>query len=410
MRGVRQAIQCALAVGTVGAPILALGCAVTAVETSEGMSERSIRLLAGEPSPLGSGARLDLAHTPAPESDALLTEAVAFLEVEHLAKADLASKLRRPAGAVMAASTLGVYEMVVRFPPVAEDQVRVFEPVSSGSAADDLDPGKSEIQGWSAGIDNRIQKSPHWGIGRLSAFRKCTAELIGLRLVRTAAHCVIEHDESGGGWIPNSNIHFEYMRNGATIPVTTEPLTTWIGGNYFSSDCAKARDFNNDGDLGDSGELDWGYTGNLSACANEDWALLVLPANWRGSVSISSFGYRTMGTGDLSKELTGAGYPVCGKASSPADCVQNGYYYRDTTTDCELKGFDGNFVKFNTGCDISPGNSGGPVWDDDGYFLGHAQYDECAQDCASSEHNPNHFLGTGQWLFDFQSSLNATYP
>jgi V8-like Glu-specific endopeptidase len=201
----------------------------------------------------------------------------------------------------------------------ASGRVLTAEP---GGSELGLEPDDSDLEpdvtpfGWSNGADNRTRltgTSIPRGVGLVSGAGGCSGALIGRRIVRTAAHCVIVNSATGGS--PVASVRFDYRRDGATVPATATTSSFFYCGAYLGNNCGRR-----------STTDPWsGYRANFDACTWADWAFLILPDNWYGSTAISWFGYQGLVKGDLNLELQAGGYPGCGQADSPSGCVNQAY-------------------------------------------------------------------------------------
>lgn len=311
----------------------------------------------------------------------------------------------------------------------------VYPMVDGHLTAPATEPMVLKERGWSQNVDNRfritgtqapevmrMQEEFHQITPRDDySTGSCSATLIGKRLVRTAAHCLLvpNVDSTGYVWATTSKIKLDLHRDGESVRLTVSPLFYEIGGNYIPNGCWNNR--NSDP-----------FRNNLNGCVLEDWALLVLPEDVWASLGYVplGMGYQGLNSTDLNRKGTSAGYPACLQTNSPSGCpstvaLNNFYKYADTNSDCTVGRFTSGTVVFRSGCDISEGNSGGPFYDPTKrYLLGNASWQACTTcgyfggagtlgtDALNTDdfYMPNYYMGTNTWLFAEQNRLRSAYP
>lgn len=282
------------------------------------------------------------------------------------------------------------------------DTTRMHKGDDAGNVAEPGFVRAAGNKGWSNGDDSRVERTGAAvpiAVGRITPLGG-TGALIGRRIVRTAAHVIIEHTTTGGRVPALTGVTFNYRRDRNTGGIQTATSGFFYSANYLPSNCATSTPT----------EYSWGYRTNIDQCTWFDWAYLILPTNWYGSGNISWFGYRMLGTNDLNLELRSGGYPNCSNAGAPTGCVF-GAYWEDTSGSCAVSGWLTGTAKWRTGCDTSPGHSGAPLWQEGTTWLvGHHVYEECIGNTCPGGSRPNLVLGHDQGLFDYQQSLRAMFP
>ena len=304
------------------------------------------------------------------------------------------------------AELVATYEQAAVAAAAKELVLLGFHNASRGDQFDDLEVER----GWSNNVDSRISFQDYSDthstlrrIGRVSsAAGGCTGALFGPRVVLTAAHCIFD---SAGNYIQTPM--FQARRNGADLPY----------GSVTSQGAVYPIAYKNDGC----------NTNLTSSCVRNDWAILILPPNpWANSPN-GSPGYLGVWWADddtvASFAPRNVGYPGCNNGMPPADCVDN-VAYGDLTcanVDPRLSSPDsrwplyGTNGKMDTGCDTSPGHSGGPIYSyspgsNGPYIIGNATWNQCwLGSCTSSTMYSTSGIRISETLAGYMMNLRATY-
>jgi hypothetical protein len=293
----------------------------------------------------------------------------------------------------------------------AKELIRLgYQHASKGAATDDLADGGEIANGWSNNLDNRISFESYSDthstlrrIGRVSSSAGgCTGAMFGPRVVLTAAHCIFD---SGGNYL--ANITFQARRNGADLPY----------GSVVSQGAVYPISYKNDG-------CNFNET---NSCVRNDWAILILPPDpfagspnghpgylgvwWADDDTVEGFAPRNVG------------YPGCSNGMPPAGCVSNVAYgdlscagvapsLSSPDSRWPLYGTNG---RMDTGCDGSPGHSGGPIYSyspgsSGPYLIGNATWNTCwLGGCTASSQYSMGGVRISETLAGYMMNLRATY-
>jgi hypothetical protein len=277
-------------------------------------------------------------------------------------------------------------------------------PGSAGSdPMDEVDPFVAKAL--SGGVDNRTYVGTGSGYGDADPeFRNIghmsqdgTGTTIGRRLVLTACHI------NGGGFPPTGS--FAPRQRGATLPYGSSVFN----GVGYPAAFASLGCFS-------------GYA-TADPCAKYDWAVNILPdpSTFTSAPGYMGFEWSTDAS-IASRSRKNVGYPDCSLPDPPAGCVTN-EPYGDISDNCGgvtptfALGSTSNFWPYadgtnpfmKTGCDISPGHSGGPIYEPGTggpWVMSNVVWRFCDGSCTPSEGGDR----INQTMFNYLLSLRTSYP